>query len=327
MHTIASVLMEIFLDVGFPKILQSDNGKEFVNRLMTLICKSANIDSRLISAYHARANGVAERFVQTISQSVLKILDGRLDNWELHVRPVQYYTNGKVSALHSSTPFSLLFARPMNSFKDYRDSRSELLQPDQLLQRVKYLNELVYPAVTDKIKRKQSEDMEMFNKRFKNKLYDESYFIPGSWVMAKDELRADKVSPRYEGPFEIIRRNRGGSYVLRGSDDTIYQRPASTLKLVTRNPVMTLPTDHCEVDYIIDHRPKNSNPTVDTEYLTKWKGSDVTMSSWVKSKDFNGPALILKYHKSLRKIRFIEPASSKTVRTLRPRQLSSVSSR
>jgi hypothetical protein len=69
------------LDARFDPMVQSIN-TEFVNQIISTICQIASIDSRLISSYHPRANGVTERFVQTISQTILKTLNGRLDNWE-----------------------------------------------------------------------------------------------------------------------------------------------------------------------------------------------------------------------------------------------------
>jgi transposase InsO family protein len=91
MSSVASALLNIFLDVGFPKIMQSDTGTEFVNQIISTICQTASIESRLFSSYHPRANGAAGSFVQTISQTILKTLNGRLDNWEIMVRPVQYF--------------------------------------------------------------------------------------------------------------------------------------------------------------------------------------------------------------------------------------------
>jgi transposase InsO family protein len=299
MVTLAVTLLEIFLDVGFPKIIQSDNGTEFVNQLVTTICQTASIDARLISAYHARANGLAERFVQTISQSILKLLNGRIDNWDQQVRPVQYYKNGKIGALHNSTPFALLFARPMNAFYDYRNATSELLSTDDLLARVQYLNDIVYPAVNDKARKKQADDIAKFTEKHKSKTLDLSHFIPGSLVMVRDELRLDKVSPRYEGPFEVVRRNRGGSYLLKGTDGTTYSRPACALKLVYQQPVDALPSDHVEVETILDHRPNSSSATDNSEYLVKWKGRSATLNQWVPASDFDGPALIAAYFKNL----------------------------
>src|SRR3990167_470739 len=61
---IAQSLFELFCDVGFPKIIQSDNGREFVNEIMDELCSQGGVDLRLISPYHPRANGITERAVQ-----------------------------------------------------------------------------------------------------------------------------------------------------------------------------------------------------------------------------------------------------------------------
>jgi hypothetical protein len=50
--TVADALLKVFFDFGFPCILQSDNGTEFVNRIIQKIMKSAHIDHRLITPYH-----------------------------------------------------------------------------------------------------------------------------------------------------------------------------------------------------------------------------------------------------------------------------------
>ena len=44
MHTVALTLLEIFCDVGFPKIVQSDRGTEFCNQVLDCIVETANID-------------------------------------------------------------------------------------------------------------------------------------------------------------------------------------------------------------------------------------------------------------------------------------------
>jgi transposase InsO family protein len=69
MHTVSQVLYTLFCDTGFPKIITSDNGKEFVNSLLDEIVQLARIDRRLITACHPQGNAPSERAVQTISQN------------------------------------------------------------------------------------------------------------------------------------------------------------------------------------------------------------------------------------------------------------------
>ena len=75
--SVAKGLWSTISCMGLPKIVQSDNGTEFVNRVLKEMFNLARIDHRLITAYHARANGAAERMVQTTSQAVYKIMEGR----------------------------------------------------------------------------------------------------------------------------------------------------------------------------------------------------------------------------------------------------------
>jgi transposase InsO family protein len=147
MTTVASQLFSIFCDVGFPKIIQSDNGSEFSNKIATFMAELANIDHRLISAYHPRGNGAAEREVQTMKNTILKCLNGLIKNWELHIPSTQFYINTKIAHAHNSTPFALMYARPVNGLTRYQDTVSELLSSDELLARLKFMTEIVYPTI------------------------------------------------------------------------------------------------------------------------------------------------------------------------------------
>ena len=60
-NQIASALLETFGTFGFPTIVQSDNGTEFVNEIVRQLTKQVGIDHRTISAYHPRANGAQQR--------------------------------------------------------------------------------------------------------------------------------------------------------------------------------------------------------------------------------------------------------------------------
>ena len=49
-----------------------------------------------------------------------------------------------------------------------------------------------------------------------------SYLQPGTIVMAIDTTREIKWDPIYEGPYEVVRKTHGGSYILR--DQTVERR-------------------------------------------------------------------------------------------------------
>ena len=75
-ETVARKLWKIFSIVGFPKILQSDNGSEFINDVLKALTKLIGIEHRFISPYNPRADGKVERSIGTVMMIIKKLLHG-----------------------------------------------------------------------------------------------------------------------------------------------------------------------------------------------------------------------------------------------------------
>lgn len=76
--TVAEELFKVFCDTGFPKIMQSDNGTEFVNQVLDTFTEQMQGEHRLITQYHPRANGLAERNVQTAINTIRKWFEDKI---------------------------------------------------------------------------------------------------------------------------------------------------------------------------------------------------------------------------------------------------------
>jgi transposase InsO family protein len=292
--SVARALLEIFATVGFPRIVGSDNGSEFVNETMQELCRVSMIDHRLISAYHHRANGLAERAIRSTSDTIYKMLEGQMDKWDQYLLATQRFHNLKESELTGSTPYSLVFARKANDFEDYSNVLENPLSLMHLRRRLNYMNELVYPSVVQKSAEVNRARNAYFKKR-NHIILDQ--FAPGAIVMVKDETRNDKNSPRYEGPFTVVRRNQGGAYVLRNNLDEELVRPPNVLKLVHHDlRVSGLPGIAAEVDRILDHKEVEG----ETHYLVHWKKLSSTLDQWVPHSEFLDIGPILLYHKCLK---------------------------
>ena len=291
--SVARALLEIFATVGFPRIVGSDNGSEFVNEIMQELCRVSLIDHRLISAYHHRANGIAERAIRSTSDTIYKMLEGQMDRWDRYLLATQFFHNLKETELTGSTPYSLVFARKANDFEDYSNVQENPLDLMHLRRRLNYMNELVYPSVVEKSAEVHRARNEYFKKR-NHIIVDQ--FAPGAIVMVRDETRNDKNSPRYEGPFTIVRRNKGGVYVLRNNLDEEFVRPPNVLKLVHHDlKVSGLPGIAAEVDKILAHKEVEG----ETHYLVHWKKLSSTLNQWVPHSEFMDIGPILLYHKCL----------------------------
>jgi hypothetical protein len=117
--SIARALWSICCTIGIPKILQSDNGSEFSNKVLNSLCRLTGIPRRFIAPYNPRADGKVERSVKTVKQTLSRLLHGTSALWPLYIPFVQLMYNNKVSELTGSTPFSLMFGRQMNELCDY----------------------------------------------------------------------------------------------------------------------------------------------------------------------------------------------------------------
>lgn len=292
-QTIVKTLIQIFCDFGLPRVLQSDNGSEFVNELMQHFKRAAGFDHRLVTPYHPRANGVAERWVQTSLRAIKKRIQGIHKDWDLYVPAVQLAMNAKVSARLNTAPFALMFARKLNNFEDYREG--ETLSPMQrhdLLERIDIMNTVVFPAIKEKM-----ETVTMKQKGKFDKQHSIVEFPIKSHVMKRVLQKKGKLHPEYEGPYTVVRKTKGGSYVLMDEQGELLpiDIPPSQLKLISQDEI--IPADEVyEIDSIIAHK-KEPNGTY--LYKVRWKGYTAEDDTWEPYEHFNSTDVITSYWERL----------------------------
>ena len=76
MECVARKFWEVFTDYGTPKILQSDNGAEFVNKIIDAFTILHGIEARLSAAYNSRTNGLVKKRNKDISKALKKFIEG-----------------------------------------------------------------------------------------------------------------------------------------------------------------------------------------------------------------------------------------------------------
>ena len=129
---------------------------------MSALKTLAGIDQRLISPYHHRSNGMAERAIQSTSHALYKALGGMIDQWDDYLPAIQFAFNTRVIEIHGSSPYSLMYGRAPSNFQDYRDSEKMLETAEAREQRLLFLNSIVFPAIREKVGRAQAKRSEDF---------------------------------------------------------------------------------------------------------------------------------------------------------------------
>jgi transposase InsO family protein len=67
---------------GPPKIMGSDKGTKFINKIVEKLCNACGIKHRVTSAYHPQANGHTERFNGTLITMLKKHAEENPDDWD-----------------------------------------------------------------------------------------------------------------------------------------------------------------------------------------------------------------------------------------------------
>jgi hypothetical protein len=296
METIAKELWSIFCLLGLPRILQSDNGTEFVNQVIAAMVKICGLDHRLIAAYNPRADGKVEKAVGTTVGVIKKMVNGVDQFWTAYVDSTQLAFNAKVSSLTNSSPFALMFGRKLNPMKDYSSDPPKEINLEDWQAHQEKIASLILPAINEnvlKIKTAQAKRLDKIRRQILP-----SSFPNGAVVMIKNIEKSSKFDPVYIGPYSIERRARSGNYVLRDAIGDILDRrvPADHIKLVSRVP---LPKDEEEPIYVVRKVVNHRGTPGNYEYLVDWK--NYKEQTWEPESHFLDPDPVKDYWDKVKK--------------------------
>ena len=117
--TVARGLFErVILPFGAPRIILSNNGKEFDSLLLEELCRLLEIEKQHTTAYTPQCNGGVERFHSTMNSLLAKtIADHQLD-WPQRIPHVVSAYNSSVHEATGHTPNFLGFGRNLDAPAD-----------------------------------------------------------------------------------------------------------------------------------------------------------------------------------------------------------------
>ena len=107
--TVAKAIFEEWIcRKGVMKMLVSDNGKEFCNKILEEMCKLMAIDKHNTTSYHPMANGQVERFNKDMKKYLTTMLEETSD-WVKYLKPLQFAHNTAISRSTKFTPHYLTY--------------------------------------------------------------------------------------------------------------------------------------------------------------------------------------------------------------------------
>lgn len=298
---VADALWKMFALLGPPRILQSDNGREFVNKVIKSFTELMGIDRKFIAPYTPRSNGVAERWVQSTKVILNKLMNGKVTHFDSFLPMVQYALNTKPNPVTKTKPYSLMFGRATNGFADYANAEWSPQAIEELVSKVDELAEIVYPTVADVVSHRRRHTVRKGN----NKRVKGSVLEVGSFVFLTDPQRRSKLEARRIGPFKVTERTGRGLYKLIDSKEStlpseyprdqlfLYCTPNDNNKFIDREALSDITY---EVEAIRDHRQGDDGTM---EYLVHWAGYTDAMDSWEPEGNFEEADIIAEYWKHI----------------------------
>ncbi|KAL0150331.1 hypothetical protein M9458_054333 [Cirrhinus mrigala] len=305
METAEHLCNWVFRLYGLPEDILSDRGPQFTSRLWTSFFSLLGVNVSLTSGYHPQANGQVERLNQELTRFLRSYCIDHQADWSRYLFWAEYAQNSLRKPATNLTPFQCILGFQPPLFP-WSGEPSDLPAVNSWFQHSEEVWDRAHVHLQGAIRRYQ----EQANRRRRpNPAYE-----PGQWVwLSTRDLRlrlpCKKLSPRYVGPFKIIRQITPVSYRLElpaeyrisptfhvslfkpadepsgveNLEGTASQGPA---------PIVVDGEEVYRVNTILDSRRRRGQ----LQYLVDWEGFGPEERSWVASGDILDPSLTTDFH-------------------------------
>ena len=199
-----------------PRVLLSDNAKEFTSEIIQNLCKSYGIKKCQIVAYKPSSNGLVERANKSIISILRTVISPTTSDWHLVLDDVQMTLNNSINESVGESPHYILYGydarMPHNLLDDAVPPRPTYNYDDYVSYRTRRSYDIV---------KKVRETLSKSTLSRKSR-YDQDTAVPsvtlGQKVYVIKQIKEGplyKVSPKFEGPFRVVELLKLNKFRLR----------------------------------------------------------------------------------------------------------------
>ncbi len=210
LETAESLFQHIFRNFGLPEDIVSDRGPQFISRVWRGFFRLLGVSVSLSSGYHPQTNGQTERKIQEIGRYLRAYCRERQDSWSQYLPWAEYAQNSLRQETTGLTPFQCVLGYQPPLFP-WTEERSEVPAVDHWFRESERVWDSAHIHLQRAVRRHKANSD---TRRSENPIYQ-----PGDrvWLSTRDirlRLPCKKLSPRYIGPFPVMRRINDVTYRL-----------------------------------------------------------------------------------------------------------------
>ncbi|KAK3519931.1 hypothetical protein QTP70_008026 [Hemibagrus guttatus] len=307
LETAEYLFNHVFRYYGLPEDIVSDRGPQFTSRVWRAFFKRLGVTISLSSGYHPQTNGQTERKIQEIGRFLRTFCHSDQESWSQFLGWAEYAQNSLRQSTTGLTPFQCVLGYQPPLFP-WDGEPSDVPAVDYWFRESERVWGEAHRQLQRALRRRRSTaDL----RRSQAPAYQPGQKV---WLSTRDiklRLPCKKLSPRFIGPFTIVRQINPVTYRLQLPPEyrihpvfhVSLLKPhhpsvlLSTGPGVAEEPPLPLLVDDGTaylVKEILDSRRRGGR----LEYLVDWEGYGPEERSWVPRNDILDPSLLEDFHTS-----------------------------
>ena len=257
---------DVFLQYGFPAVLQSDQGGEWLNAVLRQLTKLLSIEHIVTTSYRPRLNGSTERVHRWLNAAIAIYCEKHQERWEEFLQPAVYAHNvSPIPGTGQISPFFLVFGRNAPSPEVISldlpgESPSRSTYAEQLVSRMREAQKQ-FNSIKADMKRTQREYYDKSSREL-NIAEGKQVYVRRPPPSSQPKGSATRFIRRFDGPYTVIGHVHGRQDLLR----LRHKFTQDEIKTVNIEKIIVVPDELSEeVDYDLRN---NEEPPSNTETVT-----------------------------------------------------------
>lgn len=191
-------LQDLFNVYGYPKVIQIDQGTNFMSDMFAEFMNERHVSHYISNAYHPEGQGQVERMNRTIGERVRIFAEQNHRKWDVELPQILFSINNAIHGVTKYTPAYLFLGFSPRSPSDQRFAINKCTSDVHMARAQAY----------DRLRESQRKTKE----RLKNAGIQPSY-QPGDLVFVRrkavDLVKGKKLTTPYHGPYLVLEYVRG----------------------------------------------------------------------------------------------------------------------